>query len=104
MENNTTAWTNTLEAARRSWIPSKHGEGRFQAAPEPCVSWRRGAGGCSATPSNYNGSVNAIAGITNETGRVVGLMPHPEHAVELLTGPSLDGLQLFLSAVGSIAA
>ncbi len=53
---------------------------------------------------NYNGSVNAIAGITNETGRVVGLMPHPEHAVELLTGPSLDGLQLFLSAVGSIAA
>lgn len=53
---------------------------------------------------NFNGSVNGIAGITNETGRVVGLMPHPEHAVEKLTGPSVDGLQLFLSAIGTIAA
>ena len=53
---------------------------------------------------NFNGSLNSIAGICSENGRVVGLMPHPEHAVEKLTGPSVDGLELFLSAVGSIAA
>ena len=53
---------------------------------------------------NFNGSINAIAGITNDTGRVVGLMPHPEHAVEDLTGPSVDGLQLFVSAISTIAA
>ena len=53
---------------------------------------------------NVNGSVNGIAGVSSANGRVVGLMPHPEHAVENLTGPSLDGLQLFLSAVGSVAA
>lgn len=53
---------------------------------------------------NFNGSINAIAGISNETGRVVGLMPHPEHAIDLLIGPSMDGLELFLSAVGTIAA
>ena len=44
---------------------------------------------------NPNGSYRAIAGITNERGNVVGLMPHPEHAVEALTGPSTDGLGFF---------
>ena len=53
---------------------------------------------------NFNGSMNAIAGICSENQRIVGLMPHPEHAIDLLTGPSTDGLQLFLSAVGTFAA
>ena len=52
---------------------------------------------------NFNGSANAIAGVSDATGRVVGLMPHPEHAVELLTGPSTDGLGLFQSAIDAIS-
>jgi phosphoribosylformylglycinamidine synthase len=48
---------------------------------------------------NPNGSARDIAGITNERGNVVGLMPHPEHAVEDLTGPSTDGLGMFTSVL-----
>ena len=96
--------TMTEEMSEKILIPSKHGEGRFQAAPETVRELEAEGRVVFRYTDNYNGSVNAIAGITNKTGRVVGLMPHPEHAVELLTGPSLDGLQLFLSAVGSIAA
>ena len=51
---------------------------------------------------NPNGSYRDIAGITNERGNVVGLMPHPEHAVELLTGPSLDGLGFFSSVISQL--
>ena len=52
---------------------------------------------------NFNGSINDIAGITNEAGNVVGLMPHPEHAIDTLTGPSTDGLGLFVSAIKAVA-
>ena len=48
---------------------------------------------------NPNGSMRDIAGITNEAGNVVGLMPHPEHAVDPLTGPSTDGLGFFMSVL-----
>jgi phosphoribosylformylglycinamidine synthase len=51
---------------------------------------------------NPNGSRADIAGIRNEAGNVVGLMPHPEHAVEELTGPSVDGLVLFTSVLASL--
>ena len=49
-----------------------------------------------------NGSTNDIAGIASENGRVVGLMPHPEHAIDALTGPSDDGMGLFLSALDAV--
>jgi phosphoribosylformylglycinamidine synthase len=52
---------------------------------------------------NPNGSRNDIAGIRSESGRVVGLMPHPEHAIDALTGPSDDGLGMFYSAVDALA-
>ena len=51
---------------------------------------------------NPNGSRNLIAGITNERGNVVGLMPHPEHAIDVLTGPSNDGLRFFTSVLHSL--
>ena len=51
---------------------------------------------------NPNGSYRDIAGITNDRGNVVGLMPHPEHAVESLTGPSLDGLGFFASVINQL--
>jgi phosphoribosylformylglycinamidine synthase len=53
---------------------------------------------------NPNGAVNDVAGITSADGRVVGLMPHPEHAIDPLTGPSSDGLDLFRSAVDALLA
>jgi phosphoribosylformylglycinamidine synthase len=53
---------------------------------------------------NPNGSLRDIAGITSENGRVVGLMPHPEHAVEELTGPSVDGLGFFTSILSAVVA
>lgn len=104
VENASTAWTNTLAEGQRILIPAKHGEGRFQASKET-VEMLEGEGRVVFRyTDNFNGSINAIAGITNDTGRVVGLMPHPEHAVEDLTGPSVDGLQLFVSAISTIAA
>jgi phosphoribosylformylglycinamidine synthase len=54
--------------------------------------------------SNPNGSAGAIAGVCNAEGNVVGLMPHPEHAVDALTGPSADGLRFFTSIVTRVLA
>ncbi|WJZ03605.1 phosphoribosylformylglycinamidine synthase subunit PurQ [Corynebacterium freiburgense] len=102
--NNSTAWTNTLEAGQRILIPAKHGEGRFQASAETLKMLEDEGRVVFRYTDNFNGSMNSIAGVCSENGRVVGLMPHPEHAVETLTGPSLDGLELFLSAVGTIAS
>ena len=53
---------------------------------------------------NINGSRNDIAGISSPNGRVVGLMPHPEHATEALTGPSDDGLGMFFSVLDTVLA
>ena len=55
------------------------------------------------TSGNPNGSARDIAGVTNPAGNVVGLMPHPEHAIDPLTGPSADGLGFFTSAVAAFA-
>jgi phosphoribosylformylglycinamidine synthase len=52
---------------------------------------------------NFNGSARDIAGVSNQAGNVVGLMPHPEHAVDRLTGPSTDGLPFFQSLLGESA-
>ena len=104
VENNTTAWTNTLDKGQDILIPSKHGEGRFQASAETIAMLEGEGRVVFRYTDNFNGSMNAIAGICSENQRVVGLMPHPEHAIDLLTGPSTDGLQLFLSAVGTFAA
>jgi phosphoribosylformylglycinamidine synthase len=79
-------------------IPMKHGEGRYYAPAE--MLDRLEANGQVvyryADGHNSNGSVRDIAGVSNEAGNVVGLMPHPEHAVDPLTG-SIDGLQVFRS-------
>jgi len=85
-------------------IPVKHTTGRWFAPPALLdeveangqVAFRYAAG------QNPNGSLNDIAGVRNEHGNVVGLMPHPEHAVDPLTG-SNDGLRLFESAARALA-
>jgi phosphoribosylformylglycinamidine synthase len=79
-------------------IPMKHGEGRYYA-PEEMLDRLEANGQVVyryADGHNSNGSVRDIAGVSNEAGNVVGLMPHPEHAVDPLTG-SADGLKVFRS-------
>ena len=99
--NTDTAWTTQL--GERIYVPAKHGEGRFQAAPETIEALEKEGRVVFRYTDNFNGSINGIAGVANETGRVVGLMPHPEHAIETLTGPSTDGLGLFTSAIDAIS-
>ena len=101
--NAETAWTSEFEKNQRILIPAKHGEGRFQADAETVERLEGEGRVVFRYTENFNGSINDIAGITNETGNVVGLMPHPEHAIDLLTGPSTDGLGLFVSAINTLA-
>jgi phosphoribosylformylglycinamidine synthase subunit PurQ / glutaminase len=93
-----------IEPGERLSIPVKHGEGRYWA-PEEMLD-RLEAGGQVAfryaPGQNPNGSARDIAGVVNEAGNVLGLMPHPEHAVDALTG-STDGLRIFQSAMRSPA-
>jgi phosphoribosylformylglycinamidine synthase len=89
-----TAWTTGCREGETLSIPAKHTTGRYYAPPEQLdgvrVVFRY------AHDGNPNGSTNDIAGVANAEGNVVGLMPHPEHAVDPLTG-SADGLKLFES-------
>ena len=100
VENADTSWTSELSVGQEIVIPLKNGEGGFVADADT-VARLEGDGRVvfRYVDVNPNGSVNDIAGITNERGNVVGLMPHPEHAVEDLTGPGTDGLGLFTSAI-----
>lgn len=100
--NAETAWTSEFEKNQRIFVPAKHGEGRFQADAETVERLEGEGRVVFRYTDNFNGSINDIAGITNEAGNVVGLMPHPEHAIDLLTGPSTDGLGLFVSAINTL--
>jgi phosphoribosylformylglycinamidine synthase len=94
--NADTPFTRACEPGERLSIPVKHTTGRFYS-PEPVrVLLRYGPG------QNPNGSQDDIAAICNETGNVFGLMPHPEHAVDALTG-STDGLKIFESMRAHVA-
>ncbi|CAM2887761.1 phosphoribosylformylglycinamidine synthase I [Mycobacterium intermedium] len=97
-----TAWTSRFEADAELLIPLKSGEGRY-VAPREVLDALEGEGRVVFRyTDNLNGSLNDIAGISSANGRVVGLMPHPEHAIEALTGPSDDGLGLFYSALDAV--
>ncbi|MFC3964329.1 phosphoribosylformylglycinamidine synthase subunit PurQ [Nocardia jiangsuensis] len=105
VESTATAWTTRFEQGAQILVPLKSGEGRFQASAE-VLDQLEGEGRVVFRYSgdNPNGSQRGIAGISSANGRVVGLMPHPEHATEALTGPSDDGLGLFLSVLDSLVA
>ena len=107
VENASTAWTSDFDAGQHVTVPLKNGEGGFVADAQT-IERLEGEGRVvfRYVGVNPNGSVNAIAGITNERGNVVGLMPHPEHAVEELTGPAggTDGLGLFTSALTALVS
>jgi phosphoribosylformylglycinamidine synthase I len=105
VENAATPFTRECAPGERLSIPVKHTTGRFFAPAEELD--RLEAGGQVALRyapgQNPNGSLRDIAGITNEAGNVLGLMPHPEHAVDPLTGSS-DGLRLFASVAAGVGA
>jgi phosphoribosylformylglycinamidine synthase len=105
VESTSTPWTGGLTAGQELLVPLKSGEGRFVAdaatverlEDEGRVVFRYAG-------ENPNGALSGIAGISSADGRVVGLMPHPEHAIDPLTGPSADGLGLFTSVVQTVAS
>jgi phosphoribosylformylglycinamidine synthase I len=98
IENNRTAWTSAYDEGAEVTIVLKNGEGGYVADAET-LDRIEGEGRVVARylGNNPNGSLRDIAGITNERGNVVGLMPHPEHSVEELTGSGTDGLGFFAS-------
>jgi phosphoribosylformylglycinamidine synthase len=97
IESNKTAWTSAYGAGQEVTVVLKNGEGAY-VADEQTLDLLEAEGRVVARyVDNPNGSQRAIAGIANEAGNVVGLMPHPEHAVETLCGPGVDGLGFFSS-------
>jgi phosphoribosylformylglycinamidine synthase len=93
------AFTRTCALGEVLSIPAKHSWGRWYADEETIVRMEeRGQFLLRYAPGeNFNGSLHDVAGVCNEQGNVMGLMPHPEHAVDELTGGSADGLKLFES-------
>ena len=109
VEQGDTAFTSACRPGRELSIPAKHSWGRFHADTDTLAAIEDGGQVVFryAPGENFNGSVNDIAGVRNEAGNVMGLMPHPEHAVHELTGGSTDGLCIFRSmrlAVEGVAA
>ena len=99
-----TAWTSRFEPDADLLVPLKSGEGRY-VAPADVLAELEGEGRVVLRyQENPNGSLHDIAGVSSANGRVVGLMPHPEHAIEALTGPSDDGLGLFYSVLDAVLA
>ena len=95
-----TVWTRDYATDQVITVPVKNGEGCF-VADTAMLDALEDEGRVVAyyENGNPNGSMRDIAGICNERGNVVGLMPHPEHAVEALTGPGTDGLGFFTSVL-----
>ncbi len=113
VENASTAWTSSFTQSQEIVIPLKNGDGGYIASDETLKQLEGdGLVAFRYAGVNPNGSLNDIAGLTNERGNVVGLMPHPEHAIEEGFGPDtsaamrsgVDGLAFFESALNAIAA
>jgi phosphoribosylformylglycinamidine synthase len=113
VENNRTDWTNKFDESEEIVIPLKNGEGGYIADADTLERLEgEGLVTFRYVGVNPNGSLNDIAGISNERGNVVGLMPHPEHAVERGFGPNtteamrcgMDGLRVFSSVIAKVIA
>ncbi|MDR2347586.1 MAG: phosphoribosylformylglycinamidine synthase subunit PurQ [Bifidobacteriaceae bacterium] len=113
VENTGTAWTGAFEAGEEIVIPLKNQDGQFQASEAELERLEKeGRVVFRYQGWNPNGSRNDIAGVANDAGNVVGLMPHPEHAVEVGFGPDSplgprrgqDGLKFFASVISHLAA
>jgi len=105
IESNRTRWTAGYAAGEVITVVLKSGEGAY-AADDGTLAGLRAGGLVIAryADGNPNGSADDIAGIASADGNVVGLMPHPEHAIDSLTGPGPDGLRFFASILTPAAA
>jgi phosphoribosylformylglycinamidine synthase subunit PurQ / glutaminase len=105
IESNRTVWTSGYDLGSEITVVLKSGEGAYVADQET-LSELAASGRVVARYSggNPNGSAADFAGIANAAGNVVGLMPHPEHAIDALTGPGTDGLGFFASVLARVAA
>jgi phosphoribosylformylglycinamidine synthase I len=105
VESAATRWTSDLTQGAEILVPLKSGEGRYVADAETLARLEgEGRVAFRYVGANPNGALHDIAGIASADGRVVGLMPHPEHAIDGLFGPSADGLGLFTSVLRLAAA
>ncbi|MFE0461032.1 phosphoribosylformylglycinamidine synthase subunit PurQ [Kitasatospora sp. NPDC058965] len=106
VENATTAWTSDYRAGQEISVPLKNMDGRYTADPRTIAELEaEGRVVFRYLDVNPNGSINDIAGISNAAGNVVGLMPHPEHAVEPLVGTGkTDGLPFFTSVLKQLVS
>jgi phosphoribosylformylglycinamidine synthase subunit PurQ / glutaminase len=111
VESTSTAWTNAFTKGQEIVIPLKNGEGGFIASADELARLEgEGLVAFRYLGVNPNGSLNDIAGVRNERGNVVGLMPHPEHATEPGFGPDtpnamrsgVDGLGFFASVIEEV--
>ncbi|MQA08346.1 MAG: phosphoribosylformylglycinamidine synthase subunit PurQ [Pseudonocardiaceae bacterium] len=105
VENTHTAWSSRYERSAELLVPLKSGEGGY-VADRSILDELEGEGRVvfRYVGKNPNGSLRDIAGISSPNGRVVGMMPHPEHAIDALTGPTDDGLGMFYSVLDSLVA
>ena len=100
IDNAATAWTSTYEPGQEVVVPLKNGEGGYVADTATLDALEaEGRVVARYVGANPNGSLRDIAGVANERGNVVGFMPHPEHAVDPLTGAGTDGLGFFTSVL-----
>ena len=105
VESAATAWTSSFAVGEEIVVPLKSGEGRYVADAATLARLESdGRVVFRYVDPAPNGSMGGIAGIASANGRVVGLMPHPEHAIDPLTGPSVDGLRLFTSVLTAVAS
>ncbi len=99
-----TAWTNAYDEGQRIVIPVKNIDGCYVGDPQTLDALEaEGRVVARYVDGSPNGSQRDIAAVTNEAGNVVGMMPHPEHAVEALTGASTDGLGVFTSVLAHLS-
>jgi phosphoribosylformylglycinamidine synthase subunit PurQ / glutaminase len=103
VENARTSWTRAYAEGQEITVPLKSGEGAYAADAGTLDALESGGQVVARYLGNPNGSARGIAGVSNETGNVVGLMPHPEYATSELTGPGTDGLAFFSSAVRALS-
>lgn len=100
--NTESAWTSDFTIGQKITIPLKNGEGSYQCDNQTLNELENNNRVVARYVGiNPNGSRNSIAGITNARGNVVGIMPHPEHAIDPLTGPTAEGLAFFTSLMKS---
>ncbi len=104
LTNAGTAWTNAYDEGQRIVIPVKNIDGCYVGDPQTLDALEaEGRVVARYVDGSPNGSQRDIAAVTNEAGNVVGMMPHPEHAVEALTGASTDGLGVFTSVLAHLS-